>query len=97
MLPRIKKRFKRLISVTLAAALAAPMVQLPAFAEGEPIYLPEAELSEAAQNSGAFNLSITGAEIDENAGAPYIFKVQRGGDYLPEATLRLDMIDITAT
>ena len=73
------------------------MVQLPVFAEGEPIYLPEAELSEAAQNSGAFNLSITGAEIDENSEAPYIFKVQRGGDYLPEATLRLDMIDITAT
>lgn len=91
-----KIKLKRLLSVILVLALVATLVQVPVFAEGEPIYLPEADLSEEVLNSGVFNLSASGAEIEENAGAPYIFKVKRGGEYLPEATLRLDMIDITA-
>ncbi len=96
MTEKTKRKLKRLLSAVLALAVAVTFIQIPVFAEGDPIYLPDAELSEAALNCGAFNLSVTGAELDENAGAPYLFRVQRGGDYLPEAELRLDMIDITA-
>ena len=92
----IKRKVKSILSAALVFAMLVCSVQIPVFAAGDPIYLPEDDVADEIISSGAFYVSVSNAEIDENANAPYIFKVARGGDNLPEASLRLNMTDITA-
>ena len=92
----IKRKVKSILSAAIVFAMLVCSVQIPVFAAGDPIYLPEDDVADEIISSGAFYVSVSNAEIDENANAPYIFKVARGGDNLPEASLRLNMTDITA-
>ncbi len=92
----IKRKVKSMLSAALVFAMLACSLQIPVFAAGDPIYLPEDDAPDEIISSGAFYVSTSNAEIDENANAPYIFKVARGGSDLPEASLRLNMTDITA-
>ncbi len=92
----IKRKVKSILSAALVFAMIVCSLQIPVFAAGDPIYLPEDEIADEIISSGAFYVSVSNAEIDESANASYIFKVARGGSDLPEASLRLNMTDITA-
>ncbi len=92
----IKRKFKSILSAALVFAMLVCSLQIPVFAAGDPLYLPEDDVADEIVSSGAFYVSVSNAEIDENANASYIFKVARGGDDLPEASMRLNMTDITA-
>ena len=93
---KMKSKLKRIISTLLSFTLLMASIQVPVFAAGEPVYLPQDEISEEILTSGEFYLATSVAEIQENAGSAYLFKVGRGGENLPEAEVRLNMIDITA-
>ena len=88
--------FKRIISMILSLTIILSVVQIPVFASGNAIYLPQDEISEEILASGEFYLGTHAVEIQENSEAPYLLKVGRGGDELPEAEVRLNMLDITA-
>ena len=93
---KLKGNFKRIISMVLSLAMILSVVPMTAFAENGVIYLPQDEISEEILTSGEFYLATSNAEIQENSNVPYLFKIGRSGDDLPEAKVRLNIIDITA-
>ena len=88
-----KRRRTRLISLILTLFMLISAVQTPVFAGSDVIYLPEDDIGEDILSGGAFYLSSSTAEIAENAGASYLFKVARGGEDLPDASVRLNILD----
>ncbi|MBR4880134.1 MAG: S-layer homology domain-containing protein [Clostridia bacterium] len=92
---KMKDSFKRIICMILSLAMVLPMVQVPVLAANDVIYLPQDEMDEEILTSGEFYLASSVAEIQENHGAPYLLKIGRGGEALPEAEVRLSIIDVT--
>lgn len=93
---KLKGNFKRIISMVLSLAMILSVVPMTTFAENGVIYLPQDEISEEILTSGEFYLATSSAEVQEDSDVPYLFKIGRGGVALPEAKVRLNIIDITA-
>lgn len=89
---------KRVLSTLLCLILTVTMLvsTMPVAKALEPIRLAENEMDEAIVNTGAFYLATTNATLSENQPASYYLRVARGGENLPEASLKLEMIDVTA-
>lgn len=91
----INNRIKRGLCFILAFAIVMTGFTIPVFADSG-VYLPVIEVDESVKQSGMFYIAYDKGEIEENSTAPYLFKVQRGGEYLPKSAVVLSMIDITA-
>lgn len=89
---------KRVLSTFLCLILTVTMLvsTMPVAKALEPIRLAENEMDEAIVNTGAFYLATTNATLSEREPASYYLRVARGGENLPEAVLKLEMIDVTA-
>ena len=86
---------KRILCTILAAVMLLGLLPAQAFA-AESIPLPETELSEELTESGVFYLASQAASLSENENGWYLLRVARGGSALEAATLRLELVDITA-
>ena len=91
----MNRMLKCILSLVLAAALLVGYIPMQASAM-EPIRLTEDEIVEETAASGAFYLASSSAKLDENVPGPYYLRVARGGDILPAAKLRFEMMDISA-
>lgn len=93
-----KSTTKRALSVILSLVLIAAMLigSIPVASALEPIRLAENTIDEAIAESGAFYLMTTNASVSEVEPAPYYLRVARSGELLPAATLKLEMIDVSA-
>ncbi len=89
---------KRVLSALLCLVLTLTMLvsTMPVAKALEPIRLAENTIDEAIADTGAFYLMTTNATVQENQPAPYYVRIVRGGEALPEATLKLEMIDVSA-
>ena len=89
---------KRVLSTLLCLILTVTMIvsTLPVAKALEPIRLAENDMDETVVDTGAFYLTSTSAVLSEKEPAPYHLRIVRGGDNLPEATLKLELIDVTA-
>ncbi len=93
---KTNSRFKRSISMLLVFLMLLTLVQIPAFAETLPIYAEMVEVSEDILLSDAFYLATSNVQLPENAGTSYLIKVARGNAGYDEASVRLNIMDITA-
>lgn len=93
----MKDMFKKLLCLVLTLASLLSSLPVPAGAEGVQIDLPQDEISEEILTSGEFYIATAAVALQEDAAAPHLLKIARGGEDLPEATLRLDIMDITAS
>ena len=89
---------KRVLSALLCLVLTLTMLvsTMPVAKALEPIRLAENTIDEAIADTGAFYLMTTNATVQENEPAPYYLRIVRGGEVLPEAALKLEMIDVSA-
>ena len=89
---------KRVLSTLLCLMLTVTMIvgAMPVAKALEPIRLAENTIDEAIADTGAFYLMTTNATVQENEPAPYYLRIVRGGEILPAATLKLEMIDVSA-
>ena len=87
---------KRILCTILAAVMLLGLLPAQALAV-EAIPLPETELSEELTESGVFYLASQAASLSENENGWYLLRVARGGSTLEAATLRLELVDITAS
>ena len=92
----MKKTWNRLLSMILALTLVAGLLPLQTIVQAaEPIRLTEDSIGGETVNSGAFYLASSSAKLNEAAPGPYYLRVARGGDMLPKATVRFEMMDIS--
>ena len=89
---------KRVLSALLCLVLTLTMLvsTMPVAKALEPIRLAENTIDEAIADTGAFYLMTTNATVQENEPAPYYLRIVRGGEVLPEAALKLEIIDVSA-
>lgn len=59
-------------------------------------YLEDATIKEELKNKNLFYIGSQPAKINENSNTIYLFKVKRIGDLSNEASVKLNMIDVTA-
>lgn len=89
-----KRAWSAVLSVVLIAAIL--IGSIPVASALEPIRLAENTIDEGVEESGAFYLATTNATVSEREPAPYYLRVARSGEALPAATLKLEMIDVSA-
>ena len=89
---------KRVLSTLLCLILTVTMhvSTMPVAKALEPIRLTENTIDESIADTGAFYLMTTNATVKELEPAPYYLRIARGGEILPAATLKLEMIDVSA-
>ena len=91
-----KHTFKKLIAFLLAAVMTVSSVPLTAFAAEEPVLLLQ-QVDETYLTDGMFYFASAGAEIGEADPDTYRLFVKRNGTDLPEASVRVTMLDMTAS
>ena len=87
---------KRLLCIVLTAVMLLGLLPAQGFA-AEALLLPEDETSAELREDGAFYLATSAAELAEAEDAQYLLRVARGGDAADAATVRLELIDVTAS
>ena len=89
-----KRTWNKVLSGMLTAVLLVGTV--PLVKAAEPIRLEENTVVQSVAESGAFYFATTNAELAEDEPAPYYMRIVRGGEDLPEAKLKLEMLDVSS-
>jgi len=93
------KKTKRFLSIFLVAAMVLTMVPATVFAdvpETPPQLLTEDQIDDSAIPENSFYFATAESELPENAEAASLLKIVRGGSAADAASVRLQLIDITA-
>lgn len=88
--------WKKRLSAILAVAVVVTSMPLTAFAEDNIDYVQEQEILPEEIPDGAFYFASAGAEISESDNRVHRVLVKRRGDNLPDASVRVTMIDFSA-
>ncbi len=92
----MKKTWNKLLSILLVLTFVIGIFPLQTIVQAaEPIRLTEDSIAEEIADSGAFYLASSSALLKEAEPGPYYLRVMRGGDTLPSATVRFEMMDIS--
>ncbi|MBQ3378750.1 MAG: S-layer homology domain-containing protein [Clostridia bacterium] len=86
---------KRIVSIIITVAMLMFMLPLQAMA-AEDIWLPESQHDETLLKDGMFYLATNTASLEEDESGAYKLRVVRSGDGEEAATVRLEMLDVTA-
>lgn len=93
-------RWKRCIALTLVASMVTQYGSDLSYAKAQKAnqynYLPEATMPKEIQAADSFYVGTTSADLAEDAEAPYLLKIGRGGDAKEEASVVLKISDATA-
>ncbi len=90
------KKTSRLISLIIVLSMLVTLIPAAVFADEPPKYIDEQEVLEESISGGKFYLGSGMAKIDENGGS-YLFRVKRNGDDLTAKTVKLVMLDTSAS
>lgn len=93
----LMKNLKRKLAMILAVLMTVTSVPMTAFAAAEPVLIPEQKIDDSCITDGMFYFGSAGAEIGEADPGIYRLFVRRSGTDLPEASVRVTMLDMTAS
>lgn len=93
----MKQTLKKLLCLVLTLASLLSVLPVSAGATAAQIDLSQDEIGEEILASGEFYMATAAVSLQEEATVPHLLKIGRGGEDLPAATLRLDIMDITAS